>query len=76
MANRMENCIKTQENYSLSTTKIIYRKTKYMYIKTKLLILKKRKINAEYVQMEPPVVEGPFSAIKGYSTSMNYFTKD
>ena len=65
MASSVENCIKTQENYSLSTTKIIYRKTKYMYIKTKLLILQKLKINAKYVQMEPPVVEGPFSTIRG-----------
>ena len=51
MAGPMENCIKTQENYSLSTTKIVYKKTKYMYIKNKLLILQKRKINVEYVQM-------------------------
>ena len=40
MADRMENCIKTQKNYTLLTTKIIYRKIKYMYIKTKLLIYK------------------------------------
>ena len=38
-------------------------KTKYMYIK-KTTYLQKQKINVEYVQMEPPVVEGPFSAIK------------
>ena len=43
MADRRENCIKTQEKYSLSTTKIIYRKTKYMYIKNKITYLAKTK---------------------------------
>ena len=60
MADRVENCIKTQKNYSLLTTKI-----KYMYIKIKITYLQKQKINVEYVQMEPLFVEGAFSAIKG-----------